>query len=69
MVYPYPLFKRWFNSEQRTAELLRPEVEAGNVTERDFAMATAFYPSMQRYYGVCRSLLAYAHMLSACLVS
>jgi hypothetical protein len=37
-------FLRTFRSRQRTEELLRPELEAGNLTYNDYASAVQYLP-------------------------
>lgn len=39
-----------FSSRARTEVLLRPELEAGVITEHDYAVATTFLPGYHRYY-------------------
>lgn len=41
-----------FNSRSKTESLLRPELESGNITERDYTAAANFFPGYHRYYPV-----------------
>lgn len=41
-----------FNTRTRTAHLLRPELDNGVISKRDFDAAVDFFPSAQRYYSV-----------------
>lgn len=41
-----------FNTRTRTEHLLRPELDNGVISKRDFDAAVDFFPSAQRYYSV-----------------
>lgn len=41
-----------FKSRERTAELLRPDLESGLITQNDYHTAVAFLPGPHRYYPV-----------------
>jgi hypothetical protein len=51
---PIPLtwLESTFNTRSRTEQLLRPELDDGVITQRDFDAAVSFFPSAQRYYSV-----------------
>ncbi|KAK7694813.1 hypothetical protein QCA50_002001 [Cerrena zonata] len=44
-----------FKSPERTAELLRPDLESGLITPNDYRTAVAFLPGPHRYYPVIYS--------------
>lgn len=52
---PIPLtwLESTFNTRDRTEHLLRPELENGVISQRDFDAAVNFFPSAQRFYSVC----------------
>lgn len=41
-----------FKSRERAAELLRPDLESGLITQHDFETAVRFLPGPHRYYPV-----------------
>jgi hypothetical protein len=51
---PIPLIwlESTFNTTDRTEQLLRPELENGIISRRDFDAAVSFFPGVQRYYSV-----------------
>lgn len=51
---PIPLtwLESTFNTTDRTEQLLRPELENGIISRRDFDAAVSFFPGAQRYYSV-----------------
>lgn len=56
---PIPLtwLEATFNTRSRTEQLLRPELDNGVITQRDFDAAVNFFPGAQRYYSVRHFLL------------
>lgn len=52
-VYPVQWLDGTFKTRSRTAELLRPDLEWGLITERDYNLARDFLPGYHRYYPVC----------------
>ncbi|KAI0051673.1 hypothetical protein FA95DRAFT_1675707 [Auriscalpium vulgare] len=66
-VYPVPWIESTFNSRARTEELLRPELDDGTITQRDFDAARDFYSNIRSYhyyatlYGIAGSTAAFAY--------
>lgn len=52
-VYPIQWLDTTFHSRAKTEQLLRPELEAGLVSEHDFNLASSFLPGYHRYWPVC----------------
>ncbi|KAF8481092.1 hypothetical protein DFH94DRAFT_828864 [Russula ochroleuca] len=68
---PIPLtwLESTFNTRARTEQLLRPELDDGLITQRDFDAAVDFFPGAQRYYTIAGgiigtlSIIVYGQML------
>ena len=62
-MYPIQWLDETFSSRRKAEELLRPDLEAGLITQHDFDLATTFLPGWNRYWPVrnhptcCRMLI------------
>lgn len=56
---PIPLtwLEATFNTRARTEHLLRPELDNGVISKRDFDAAVDFFPGAQRYYSIAGGIL------------
>lgn len=52
MAYPVHWLDETFTSRSRAESLLRPDLEAGLITEHDYHLATTFLPGYHRHYAV-----------------
>jgi len=56
---PIPLtwLESTFNTRETTEQLLRPELDNGIISRRDFDAAVNFFPSAQRYYSIAGGII------------